>query len=139
MVVLGVLAWRQDADVRDPRTLYFAPVPSPFRTLSWWLVAAAVAFALTLLAFVFLALRSRIRHVFGRAVSDALLLFAFFASGPLIGAFVESTRSKTGFECLLPGPVLLWAPAFFAAISAIIYGSSCRPRRRPPRADSSVA
>ena len=140
LVFLGLFAWRRDVEVAEPLNLVsLAPDPSPFRTLTWWLFAAAVSCALTLLALLFLFLRRRLSTAFARAISDVCLLFAFLFSGPLVDGFVQSTRSRTGFECILPGFLLLWGPAVLAFIAAVIYRVSYRPHPRTPRVAAGVA
>jgi hypothetical protein len=140
MVVLGLSAWRQDVEVAAPlNAMFFAPQPSPYRTLTWWLFGAAVSCTLTLLTFFFLSSRRRLSSVFIRAVSDVCMLLAYLFSGPLIGRFVHSTLSRTGFECILPGFTLLWAPALLAIAAATLYHASSMLRHPTPGADPGVA
>jgi hypothetical protein len=134
VLMLGVLAAREAITVADRYGFPRAPDVSPYRTLLWWLFAAAVSLVLTVTAIVFVAFRPRLRNAFVKAVGVVLLLVGFLASPFLIDAFVVSTRSRVDFECLLPGPVLLWAPAVLAGIATLVFRRYRRlPLNAPPQ------
>ena len=124
---LGVTLTYAQKQVYEGAALSSLVVAREFRRqLVWWGAGTASAFVMVVVSGLLFSQWSRSRRGV-RLLPGAAGLLGLLAIGPAaVSSAVELTKSRTSFECILPGPILLWFPSVVAAVALILVGHKLR-------------